>query len=219
MKITSYIRQLLHLDIRDHCLLGRLITLDINIITSNTSDDRELETLHINDEIIIHTTFHNKYVLLIDPFQRSYCNKITAYNVIFSSINISNVITTYQCYTRGEEETISITSNNIDDYNSLKMMKRSSTWYSGKRRHEVYKNNRYDIFNSNNGLIKIITRKKPDDPVVMNVYHDYNHITYTLEDKIFRNGDNSISTYLDDNTKNDIIQCIHLVEEDMKNNI
>ena len=160
-RISSYIRQLLHLNIIDHCLLGRLITLNVDIMTVENYEDRELTVLHHDNETITHTVFYNKRIAHIDPF-KTYDNKISLFNTVFDTTHgmTSPIIpdgpinAIYTCYQRGGVDNIISISHINDDHRYLLKM-RSKTWYTGG----IWLSGgikRYDIFNYNDTLVRLI---------------------------------------------------------------
>ena len=196
-RISSYIRQLLHLLIKNYCLLGRLITIDINIMTIDMSVHGELRSLHYGDETILHTRFKNKKISLVDPFQ-TYYDKI-------SYRENEGVDVIYTCHVIDGVETISIRHTNGS--RRYRMKSRSNTWYSGIITLTEICNDlkRHDIFNCEGSIIHII-RLRESNMIICN-----NNGWMILDD------DKSPDTLdVDDDCKRYIATCIDIIENDIK---
>ena len=195
MRVTSYIRHLLHLSIRDHCLLGRISIVDLdNISRSSVIEDRELTVLCLGDETILHTIFKNKIVSLVDPFQ-TYHDKIL-YN------ETEGVDAMYTCHVIDGVETISIRHTNDSRY--CRMISRSNTWYSGMI--TVSDNlKRYDVFNHEGSIISIIHLRECS-LISYNTYHSM--ILYDNESP-------DILT-IEDDARDQIAICLDISKNDMK---
>ena len=189
-RISSYIRQLLHLSIKNHCLLGRLITLNVNIITSNTSDHGVLTRIQLHDEIITHNVFYGKTISLQDPF-KSHDKRI-----LLSEAYICNAF--YYSHIRDRIEVIRINHSEYNHHSIMTMI--SNTWYSGVTTMSGLIK-RYDVFNCDDRIIKITHH---NEYLLINYDHDV--VAYRLIDNTL-----SQDKLIIEDIRQKIISCLHLL--------
>ena len=168
-RISSYIRQLLHLNIRDHCLLGRLVTLNVDIITSKISEDKDLTLLSNDNEIITHYIMKSMNIDLYNLFE-SMLSEIIYINRVHNGVEIISI-------------------NNEVTGRHLLLTSRDDNWFSGSK--SFYGGMiRYDIFKCDKTLIKITQMR--EDSVVIECRRD--SIRHQLSDDRLTEGTYDLET-------------------------
>lgn len=197
-RISSYIRQLLHLSINDYCLLGRLITLNINDVATIESDNGDVITvLRYHNAIMTYCLFHDKSITLLDPFKECY-DKIS---IEKKMSHISHYVH-IQCE---NYETIVIDNTYADGvHNQVILEKKSKTWYSGARTY-AYRNRLYNIFNCDGILINITSMSDNE----LMISHNYDCMLYNLSSNELQ-----YDEHITSDIRNHITQCINYLKNE-----